>query len=184
MAVKILGILGSVRAESYNRMLLEAARELVPEGAELEIFDHIGDIPPFTQDNEMNLPASVRELKEKIKNADAILFCSPEYNYSIPGVLKNAIDYASRPYGDNSFAGKPAAIMGASIGTLGTARMQYHLRQTMVFLDMHPLNKPEVMVGPASERFEGGRLTNEKSRELVKNLLEALVVWTLQLQKK
>src|SRR4029078_4374862 len=100
----------------------------------------------FNQDTEKDMPTKIREFKSKIREADAILISTPEYNYSVPGVLKNAIDSASRPYGDNPFDGKPGAIMSASIGMLGGARAQYHLRQIFVFLNMHPINRPEIMV--------------------------------------
>ena len=124
--VRILGIAGSLRRGSYNRAALRAATQLVPEGTTLDIFD-IDGIPAFNQDEEQKPPAKVVELKKRIREADAILIVTPEYNYSIPGVLKNAIDWASRPYGDSAWSGKPAAIIGASIGTIGTARAQYHL---------------------------------------------------------
>lgn len=127
--IAAFGFAGSLRKESYNKSLLKAAVELIPPDATLEIFDLEG-IPPFNQDLETQPPGKVKEFKAKIKAADAILIVTPEYNYSIPGVLKNAIDSASRPHGDNAFEGKPVAIMGASIGMLGTARAQYHLRQT------------------------------------------------------
>ena len=180
--VTILGIAGSLRKASFNRAALRAAQGLVPEGARLEIFD-LNGIPPFNQDHEQEPPQSVVELKRKIHAANAILFVTPEYNYSIPGVLKNAIDCASRPYGDNAWEGKPVALMGASIGNLGTARAQYHLRQSFVFLDMHPLNKPEIMIGNAAERFdERGELICEKTRELIRQLLSALIAWTRTLK--
>src|SRR4029078_3109712 len=121
----------------------------------------LDDIPSFNQDDEQNPPARVVELKKLVREADAILFVTPEYNYSIPGVLKNAIDWASRPYGDSAWSGKPAAIMGASVGAIATARAQYHLRQMMVFLNMFPINQPEVMIGKAQERFDAqGNLTD------------------------
>jgi chromate reductase, NAD(P)H dehydrogenase (quinone) len=123
-------------------------------------------------------------LKRKIRDADAVLFVTPEYNYSIPGVLKNAIDWASRPYGDSAWDGKPAAIMGASIGGIATARAQYHLRQMMVFLNMFPVNQPEVMIGNASEKFdEAGNLTDSETRNFIRQLLENLVDWTLRLER-
>src|SRR6478672_7275092 len=152
-SIRILGIAGSLRRESYNRAALRAATKLVPKGAILETFE-LGGIPVFNQDEEQNPPAKVTELKRRIREADAILIVTPEYNYSIPGVLKNTIDWASRPYGDSAWNGKPAAIMGASVGAIGTARAQYHLRQMMVFLNMYPINQPEVMIGNASERFD------------------------------
>jgi chromate reductase, NAD(P)H dehydrogenase (quinone) len=181
--VRIVGIPGSLRKASFNRAALRAAQELVPAEAALEIFDLDG-IPPFNEDDERSLPARVVELKARIREADAILIATPEYNYSIPGVLKNAIDWASRPHGDNAWNGKPVAIMGASVGAMGTARAQYHLRQTFVFLNMHPLNRPEVMISSAAQRFdEHGHLVDERSRKLVGQLLEALVTWTRRLGK-
>ena len=176
--IRILGIAGSLRDASYNRGTLRAAANLVPEGASIEVFE-LNGIPAFSQDEEQNPPAKVAELKRKIREADAILFVTPEYNYSVPGVLKNAIDWASRPYGDNAWNGKPAAIMGASVGAIATARAQYHLRQIMVFLNMFPVNRPEVMIGNAAERFDAqGNLTDEKTKELIGNLLRNLVDWT------
>ncbi|MDP2932019.1 MAG: NAD(P)H-dependent oxidoreductase, partial [Chloroflexota bacterium] len=139
-------------------------------------------IPLFNQDLEKSVPEKVKEFKAQIRSADAILMATPEHNYSIPGVLKNAIDWASRPYGDNSFEGKPVAVMSASTGMLGGARAQYHLRQVFVFLNMHPLNRPEVFVTFANQKFdEKGKLTDEKTKEFIKQLLEALVAWTRKL---
>ena len=176
--IRILGIAGSLRRESYNRAALRAAMQLVPEGAILETFELDG-IPIFNQDEDHNPPARVVELKRQIREADAILFVTPEYNYSVPGVLKNAIDWASRPYGDSAWNGKPAAIMGASVGTLGTARAQYHLRQIFVFLNMFPINQPEVMISNATARFDqDGNLTDEKTKDLIRKLLQNLMEWT------
>jgi chromate reductase, NAD(P)H dehydrogenase (quinone) len=181
--VRILGIAGSLRRGSYNRAALRTARQLVPDGAELEIFELDG-IPGFNQDDEGQPPAKVADLKDRVRAADAILFVTPEYNYSIPGVLKNAIDWASRPYGDSAWAGKPVAVMGASIGALGTARAQYHLRQVFVFLNMYALNQPEVMIANAMERFDAdGNLVDEKAKDLIRQLLQGLVAWTRQLRK-
>lgn len=176
--VRILGIPGSLRRHSYNRGVLRAAAELAPEGATIEIFDLDG-IPIFSEDDEPEPPEKVLEFKRRIREADAILFATPEYNYSIPGVLKNAIDWASRPHGDSAWAGKPAAVMGATLGTIGTARAQYHLRQVMVFLNMFPVNQPEVMIGAAHERFDtAGNLTDGETREHVAQLVQSLVNWT------
>src|SRR6184192_4267762 len=162
--IRILGIAGSLRRGSYNRAALRAATELAPKGAILETFELDG-IPPFNENEEENPPAKVTELKRRIREADAILFVTPEYNYSVPGVLKNAIDWASRPYGDSAWNGKPAATMGASIGMIGTARAQYHLRQMFVFLNMFPINQPEVMIGNAAQRFDAnGNLTDEMTK--------------------
>ncbi len=182
--MKILGIVGSLRRGSYNRMAMRAAQQLVPKDATLETFDLDG-IPAFNQDDEQHPPARVTELKARIRAADAILIVTPEYNYSVPGVLKNAIDWASRPYGDSAWSGKPVALMGASVGAMGTARAQYHLRQSFVFLDMHPLNKPEVMIGNAAEKFDAnGNLLDEKVKELIRQLLQELVTCTRRLQPK
>ncbi|HEX8399975.1 MAG TPA: NAD(P)H-dependent oxidoreductase [Pyrinomonadaceae bacterium] len=173
--VKILGIAGSLRRESYNRSALRAAIDLVPEGARIETFE-LNEIPVFNQDDEYDPHPSVVEFKRRIREADAILIVTPEYNYSIPGGLKNAMDWASRPYGDNSWDGKPVAIMGASVGIFGTARAQYHLRQTFVNMNILTVNQPEVMIGSAHERFdEQGNLKDEKTKELIRELLQNLI---------
>ena len=181
--VNILGFAGSLRKGSFNKALLREAAKLVPSGAKLEIFDLEG-IPPFNQDQESSPPERVKEFKVKIRAADALLIATPEYNYSIPGVLKNAIDYASRPYGDNPFEGKPVALMSASIGLLGGARAQHHLRQAFVFLDMHPINRPEVIVSFAPSKFdEKGNLNDEAAKILIRELLQNLVAWTKRLKQ-
>lgn len=173
--IKILGLSGSLRDGSFNTGALVAAQQLCADDVEIEIYD-ISDFPPFSQDLEKDVPANVTKLKAAIRAADAVIFSSPEYNYSVPGHLKNVIDWASRPYGDSAWDGKPALIMGASSGAIGTARMQYHLRQTMVFLNMFPLNKPEIMIGNASKKFdENGNLTDEMTRDFIKNGVAALV---------
>ena len=173
--IKILGIVGSLRKDSYNHFALKVAQELVPDGAVLNLFELHG-IPVFNQDQEMAMPASVLEFKRQILAADAILFGTPEYNYSVPGGLKNAIDWASRPYGESAWTGKPAAILGASVGNLGTARAQYHLRQILVTLDMPAVNQPEVMIANAAQKFDpNGRLTDEPTRKHLQKLLAALL---------
>jgi chromate reductase, NAD(P)H dehydrogenase (quinone) len=178
----ILGIAGSLRRQSYNRSALRAAGQLLPSGTSLDTFE-IDGIPGFNQDEESRPPEKVADLKRRVRAADAILFVTPEYNYSVPGVLKNAIDWASRPYGDSAWAGKPVAVMGASVGILGSARAQYHLRQMFVFLDMHPVNQPEVMIGNAAQRFDQeGNLTDETSKKLIRQLLQNLVEWTSRLR--
>ena len=173
--VKILGIAGSLRRESYNRSALRAAIDMVPEGSKIETFE-LDEIPIFNQDHEQNPPPSVIEFKRRIREADAILIVTPEYNYSIPGALKNAIDWASRPYGDNAWDGKATAMMGASISVIGTARAQYHLRQTFVSLNIIALNQPEVMIGNAHERFDQeGNLKDQHTKDLIRELLRNLV---------
>jgi len=178
--MKILGVGGTLRKGSFSKALLLEAQKLAPEGVVIEITE-TEDFPLYNPD--IPLPDNVQKFKKDIEEADAILFSTAEYNYSIPGSLKNAIDWASRPYGDNSWEGKPAAIMSESIGMLGGVKAQYHLRQMMLFIDIHPLNKPEVIVANAAEKFDKqGNLTDEHTKEKIKELLEALVEWTKKLK--
>lgn len=180
--IRILGIPGSLRKESFNRWTLRAAQQLAPADAVIDIFELHG-IPPFNQDEDTNPPETVNEFKRRIREADAILFVTPEYNYSIPGVLKNAIDWASRPYGDSAWNEKPVAVMSASIGPLGGARAQYHLRQCFVFLNMFPLQQPEVLVPLAEKKFDQqGNLTDENTKRYIQRQLQALVAWTRRLR--
>ena len=180
--LRILGIAGSLRKDSYNRATLRVAQQLVPVDGVIEIFD-LAPIPLYNQDQEKNPPQIVVDLKSAIRSADAILFSTPEYNYSVPGVLKNAIDWASRPFGDSAWKDKPVAVMGASPGELGSARAQYHLRQVLVSLNMHCLNTPEVMIAKASERFDSrGMLVDQKANDLIRQLLQGLIEWTRRLQ--
>lgn len=173
--ITILGIAGSLRKDSYNKAALRAAQQLCPQGAKLEICD-IAGLPLFNQDEERNAHPKVAEFKQRIRAADAILIATPEYNYSIPGVLKNAIDCASRPYGDNAWAGKPVALMSASISLFGGVRAQYHLRQCFVFLNMEDVKQPEVAIPTAGQRFDAqGNLTDETTKKLIGQLLQALV---------
>ena len=173
--LRILGIAGSLRKASYNRGALRAAQQLCPEGAKIEAFELDG-IPPFNQDEERSPPQKVVELKTRIRAADGILLVSPEYNYGVPGVLKNAIDWASRPYGDNAWNGKPVAIMSAAMSMGGGVRAQYQLRQSFVFLNMDAVVQPEVAIGNATERFdEQGNLKDETSRKLISQLLQNLI---------
>jgi chromate reductase len=175
--VNLLGFAGSLRRGSYNRSLLRAASELLPQGAGLEIYDLEG-IPVYNQDLESPLPEKVKEFKGKIRAADGLLIVTPEYNHSVPGMLKNAIDWASRPHADNSFDGKPVALMSASTGMLGGVRAQCHLCQTFAYLNMIPVRKPEVIVTFAAQKFDdAGRLLDEKTRELIRQLLETLAAW-------
>lgn len=183
--LKILGISGSLRAQSFNTAALNAAKELLGEddlaNVELEIAD-ISSIPVFNQDAMATPPASVKILAQQIMEADAILFSTPEYNYSLPGGLKNAIDWVSRQ-NPQPFSDKPAAIMSASMGFLGGARVQYDLRKIMVFLNVHFINQPEVMIAQAHTRFdEKGSLTDDATRQIIKKQLSALVAWTKRLQ--
>jgi len=182
--LKILGFAGSLRKGSYNKSLLRSAIQLLPSDTTLEIFD-LSDIPPYNQDLDNNMPSRVKEFKTKIRESDALLIATPEYNYSVPGLLKNAIDYGSRPYGDNPFDDKPVAIMSASVGMIGGARAQYHLRQMFVFLNMHPVNVPEVIVTFASEKFDSeGNLLEDNTKKFLTQLLQNLSMWTRKLSDK
>jgi chromate reductase len=178
----VLGISGSLRAHSYNTAALHAAIELAPAGMTIAIAE-IGDLPLYNDDVRLaGYPAAAQRLRQQIRDADALLIAATEYNYSVSGVLKNAIDWASRPP-DQPLGGKPVAILGASTSRFGTARAQYHLRQICVFVDMKPVNRPEVMIGLAPERFDAsGRLVDETSRALIHDLLKSLQHWTMQLR--
>jgi chromate reductase len=173
-AFTVLGISGSLRAASFNTAALRAAQELAPAGMSVDLAD-ISAIPNYNEDIRSDgMPEAVVRFRERIAAADALLIATPEYNYSFSGPLKNAIDWASRPP-DQPFDGKAVALMGASAGRLGTARAQYHLRQVFVFLNCYIVNKPEVMIGSASEAFDAeGRLTDGKVRELIERQLIAL----------
>ncbi len=176
MTFRILGISGSLRKGSYNSMALRAAQKLAPSGTEIDIAQ-IRDIPMYDDDvRAQGEPASVADLKARISAADAVLLVTPEYNFSVPGVLKNTLDWLSRPPAP-PFEGKPVAIMGASPGPLGTARVQYHLRQILVFMNTFTLNKPEVFIGNAATKFNAkGELTDEATQKFIVAQLEALKV--------
>ena len=167
--MKILGIAGSLRAGSHNRALLRAAAELAPEGVEIAIWERLRDLPHYDGDLDVEgkRPDVVAELKREIGAADALLIATPEYGYSIPGVLKNAIDWASRPGYRSELVGKPVAIMGASGGAIGTARAQAHLRETLYSTLARVFPHPGVAVGGAGGRFADGRLTDEATRRFV-----------------
>jgi chromate reductase len=179
--ISVLGICGSLRKGSFNRAALNTAIELKPAGMNVTVAD-ISQIPLYDEDlRAQGFPPPVEALRRQIKAADALLFACPEYNYSMSGVLKNAIDWASRPP-DQPFAGKPVAILGAGAGMAGTARAQLHLRHSCVFLDMHPLNKPEVLIFQAQNKFDAaGKLTDDVARGLIGDLMAALARWTRQI---
>jgi chromate reductase len=182
MSIKVIGIAGSLRVGSYNRGLIRAAQALAPDSMEIETAE-IGSFPLFSEDLEKKAtPSDVITLKRRVAAADALLIATPEYNHSISGVLKNAIDWLSRKP-DMPLGGKPTAIMGASTGIIGTARAQMHLRIVALGLGIPMLLKPEVYVTLAEKKFnEQGDLVHEPTREKVKELLEALLEWTLVLK--
>ena len=176
--LRILGISGSGRKRSYNTALLEAAKELVPGNVVLEIYD-VSRFPLYNQDLESNMPEQVKEFKRKIRAADAILIATPEHNYTVTAVLKNAIEWGNRPPNDASWNEKPAAIMSASSGPRGGARAQLNLRQIMIDLNMNVINRPLLLVANADEKFDANmKLVDPQIRETLRNLLVRLEEWT------
>jgi chromate reductase, NAD(P)H dehydrogenase (quinone) len=179
---RILGLAGSLRRASLHRGLVRAARDLAPEGVAVEPYEKLGEIPFFNQDVEdEGDPAPVRDLKEKIREADAVLIATPEYDYAIPGVLTNALDWALRP--PSPMRHKPVGIVGASPGGAGTARGQMVLRQILLHAPAYVLPEPQMLIPYAREKFdvETGNLTDEQTRERIRRLLDALVEWTERL---
>jgi chromate reductase len=183
--LRVCGLVGSLRRGSMNRGLMRAALEMAPgAGLQITVFDRLREVPPYDADvDAAGNPEPVAALKDAIAAADALLIATPEYNYSVPGVLKNAIDWVSRPPASSPLRGKPAAIMGASTGIGGTMRAQYHLRQSFVGTQTHVLLQPEVIIPRAAERFDAeGRLSDESTRELIRKQLVALAEWTRRIQ--
>lgn len=180
--VRVLGLCGSLRNGSYNRMALAAAAELLPDGMTLTTHD-LHDIPFYNADVEKEgWPAPVKALRDAAAAADAFLFATPEYNHSVTAVLKNAIDWSSRTPA-SPLDGKPCAMFGASPGAMGTARSQLALRQVCIFANLHPVNKPEVMIGNADKKFDAnGKLADETTRKFIGDLLVALRDWTIKLK--
>ena len=174
--IRILAVAGSLREHSFNRMLLQAASNLIPSSTELEIFD-LDAIPLYNQDTEaLAFPEAVKAFKRKIEAADALLISTPEYNHSYPGVLKNAIDWASRPYGKNSFDGKPVAVVSASTGIFGGVAAQDHLKQVLLALNARLVTNPPVIVSSAGQKFdEHGRLLDVGTQQFLTQLLANLV---------
>lgn len=172
--VTIAAFGGSLRSKSYNGYLLKTASKNVPEGVDFKIAP-IRNLPMYNTDEEENPSEAVVNFKNVLRDADGILVVTPEYNYSIPGFIKNAIDIASRPYSDNVLKGKHVAVMSASIGAFGGMRAQYHLRQVFVYLDMKQINKPEVFINFAQDKFDpNGELRDEKSLLLIQELMKKL----------
>jgi chromate reductase, NAD(P)H dehydrogenase (quinone) len=176
--LQVLGFAGSLRQASHNRALLRTAKELTPPELNIEIFDLL-PIPMFNEDVEAKGdPESVQNFKKKIGEADGLLIATPEYNYGIPGVLKNAIDWASRPPGKSTLYGKPAAIMGASQGAGGTIRSQLALRQTFLFVEVHTMLKPEILIASSRDKFDDkGNLSDQRTREFLIKFLKSFVSW-------
>jgi len=172
--IKLVAFCGSLRKASVNRLALHAFAERLPKDVTIETIEI--DWPLYSADIQaQGFPAAVQATQQKVAAADGIVFASPEYNYSVSGVLKNAIDWLSR-FTPQPFAGKPMAVFGASGGPLGTARSQYHLRQMMIFLDGRFVNKPEVMIGGAAAKFVDGKFTDEAGAKLLADLGASLVL--------
>ncbi len=177
MSTRIAVLVGSLRKESYNRTLANAVIALAPEGF---TFDHvrIDDLPPYNQDTEQQPGEAVTRLRNAIRQADGLLFATPEYNRSVSGVLKNAIDHASRPYGESTFTGKPAGVIGASIGAPGASMAQQHLRNILAYLDVPTLGQPEVFVHVTEGMFDAsGTLVRDDTREFLQTWMDKYVEW-------
>ncbi|ASI14193.1 chromate reductase, Class I, flavoprotein [Candidatus Mancarchaeum acidiphilum] len=179
--IVILGICGSLRKDSYNRVILNAAAESGVEGVKFKFAD-IGDLPLYNQDLDNNLPEPVKRLKHDIESADALLIVTPEYNRSVPGPLKNAIDWASRPYGKNSFDEKPVAVLGATVGRfVGTALVQYHLRGILAFMNAHLMENPQMFITEVGEKVKDGKLVDEETKEGIKKVVDSLKKWAIRI---
>jgi chromate reductase len=174
---RVAVVVGSLRKDSLNRKMAKALAAMAPPTLSLEIVE-IGQLPLYNQDDDASPPAASVAFKEKIAGADAVLFITPEYNRSVPGVLKNAIDIASRPYGKSAWDGKPAGVMSVSPGAIGGFGANHHLRQSLVFLNMPALQQPEAYVGGAGDLFdESGGLKKPETRKFLESFLGAFAAW-------
>lgn len=177
MAKDIVVLVGSLRKESFNRKMANALRELAPASLKLEIVE-IGQLPLYNQDLDSNPPPEWTAFRQRVKKADGVLFVTPEYNRSVPAVLKNAIDVASRPYGQNMWDKKPVAVVSVSPGAIGGFGANHHLRQSFVFLNMPAMPQPEAYIGGADKLFDAaGKITNDGTRGFVTKFMEAFAAW-------
>lgn len=175
--IKVAVLVGSLRQDSYNRRLARAVEKLMPQGLSFE-YIRIDDLPLYNQDFDNAYPPAASRLKQEVASADALLFVTPEYNRSVPGVLKNAIDIASRPYGTNSFAGKPAAVLGCSIGSIGTALAQQHLRNMLAYLDVPTLGQPEVFIHFTDDLIAAdGTISKPGTQQFLQAFVDRYVAW-------
>jgi chromate reductase len=178
--LNFIGIAGSLRKNSFNRALMHAVQELVPDDAVIHTLD-IGKLPLFNQDMESDFPAEAQEMKDQIKASDGIIISTPEYNRSIPGVLKNAVDWTSRPYGKNAWAGKPVYVIGATPGVTGTTIAQSHLKHSLLYLNARVLGQPEFYLSNASEKFnEDEKLIHKETRQFLEEALQTFVEFCRQ----
>lgn len=181
---KIAVFVGSLRKGSYNLKIAKVLMEVAPESLSFEMVS-IGDLPLFNEDLEATPPKEWETLREKIKAADGLLFLTPEYNRSVPGVLKNALDVGSRPYGKNSWDGKPGAVVSVSISSIAGFGANHHLRQSLVFLNVPAMAQPEAYIGDAASLFDDNdNLTNDSTREFLKDFMEAFAQWVATNAKK
>jgi len=177
MSYNLIAISGSLRERSLNTQLAHAIKELAPAGTNVEVVS-VADVPLYNQDQDSAFPTGAQAFKEKVRAADGVIIVTPEYNRSIPGVLKNAIDWASRPYGDNAFTGKPVFVTGASGSPIGTALAQYDVKKVMLFSDARLLAQPESFVSNADKKFdESGALTDEDTRAHLQRALATFVAF-------
>jgi chromate reductase, NAD(P)H dehydrogenase (quinone) len=176
--INVLVMVGGIGRDSLNKKLFKAVKELAPKSIQFDTFD-LSKVPFFSQDLEIDPPDNVLSFKEKIREADAVLFITPEYNRSIPGVLKNAIDWGSRPFGQNLWDSRPAAVMGASPGKTGTFGAQHHLRQVLVYLNMRTMAQPECYFQDTHSFDEKGNLQDKKSRDFLTKFLASFEAWIL-----
>jgi chromate reductase len=174
--LNVFCLVGGIARNSINRKLFNVVQELAPETVKITTFE-IQKLPYFSQDLENEPPDNVIRYKDMIREADAVLFITPEYNRSFPGVLKNAVDWGSRPYGQNLWEKKPAGVLGASSGNIGTFGAQHHLRQVLAYLNMSVMGQPEFYFNASSAFDERGRLINEKTKEFVQNYWSAFLTW-------
>ena len=183
MAIRVAVIVGSLRKGSFNRKLAQAMVGSAPASLALEIVE-IRDLPLYNQDDDADPPAPSKAFKQKIADAKAVLFVTPEYNRSVPGVLKNAIDIASRPYGQSAWNGKPAGVISLSPGAIGGFGANHHLRQSLVFLNMPTLQQPEAYIGQAASLFDaGGKLVKPETREFVGKFMNAFAAWVEKIRR-
>lgn len=177
--LRVCAIAGSLRRGSYNRALVEAARELAPSEMSIRVFEGLARVPLFNQDLEAEGdPAPVSALKEAIRDADALLLATPEYNHGIPGVLKNALDWASRPRSTSALRGRPVAMLGASTGLVGTARAQGQLLQVLAYTSCLVMPQPQILVSSAAKKFDAeGQLTDQSTRDHLARFLESFLEW-------
>lgn len=177
MAYKIAVVVGSIRRDSFNKQLAHAVVSLAPQDFSFEFLD-IANLPLYSQDYDSDFPEAARTLKQKISEADGLLFVTPEYNRSIPGVLKNALDWGSRPWGQSAWANKPGALIGTSLGATGTALAQAHLRNVLAYLDVPLMGQPEMFIKHDGSRIDAsGKILNDDTRKFLQGFVDKYVAW-------